>query len=376
MPDAPHTAPDGGEDVTWTTLDSADHGSEVHHAPLLSRIRSRRFVLTSGAAALVVIVLLALLLTMSPPLQGSKAGTTPTGTTIAQETSGLTTTASPTNTTARATAVGTRTPTATTGTGGNGTGGGTGGTGGAGGAPAPTSTSQHMRVTNLALAVDRTSFDGPCTEGVPFTFTLTVTVGPHAQGGNVSYQWLSGDGAAAQDVRSLAFGPGVVTKTVTYSMLVPWQFGDGSQRWVAAQATAPNTLTSAHQTYSLTCLLMVTDITGSPTPASWTGACASSQQFGFSYNATVSYGPGDSLTWSINSSNGFTSMAWHPPSGTIPLLLSSDGSLHITYRTVSLGFGVYSLLATAPNGDYWFQLTLTSPNNSVSKTLHVTKNCQ
>lgn len=123
---------------------------------------------------------------------------------------------------------------------------------------------------------------------------------------------------------------------------------------------------------------MVTGITGSATPASWTGACVSSQPFTFSFNAEVGYGPGDSLTWSIADSNGFigTTGAWHPSSGTTWLLESSDGSLHTTYRTVSYSFGDDALPATAPNGDYWFQLTLTGPNNSVSKTLHVTKNCQ
>lgn len=236
-----------------------------------------------------------------------------------------------------------------------------------------------MRVTALSLAVDRTSFSGACTEGVPFTFTLTVRVAPHTQGGNVSYQWLSSNVDGILDEGSLTFGPREITKSATYRMLVPWQYGDGSQRWMAAQATAPNPLTSAHQNYSFTCQRMVMGITGSDTPSTWIGACASSQPLDFAFNAVVSYGPGDSLTWSVKSSSGFTAgdpSPWYPPSGTTWLPNSFGGTLHTTYLSLSYDFSYDILPATAPNGDYWFQLTLTGPNNTVSKTLHVTKNCQ
>lgn len=376
MPDAPHIAPDDDEGASSSAeSDAAEIGGATHRALLLSRIWSRRFVLTGGAAALVVIVLLALLFTMFPPLRGGKASTAPTSTIIAQETSGLTYDASPTSTAGQSTA--TTAPTATVGAGSAGSGtGGTGGTGDAG-AP-PSSTGQNMRVTGLSLAVDRTSFDGPCTEGVPFTFTLTVSVAPHAQGGTVSYQWLSSNVAGILDEESLAFGPGEITRSATYRMLVPWQFGDGSQRWMAAQATAPNTLTSAHQNYSFTCQRMIMGITGSATPSTWTGACGADLHLDFAFDAALSYGPGQYLTWSINGSNGYTSSdgAWHPSSGKTFLPDSFGGPVHVSYGTVSYDFSYDVLPATAPNGDYRFQLTLAGPNNSMSKTLHVTKNCQ
>jgi hypothetical protein len=363
---------DAGGEVSGPILES-DTTRTVSFATNLPRRSSRRPpALVAVAATMVVVLLLALVLTTFARGQTRTGATAGSGmaTSTAEGTGTSTATAAP-----RATS----TPTAPGHSGGS-TGGGAG-TGGTGGTSAPTTTlplsNAPLHVDGLSITLDRTSYVGACSDGMPFTVTLTVTVDPSQQGGDVQYKWLF-DNNTDPNVHSFAFGPAQTTQTTTYTYFETALNGDGSLHWIAAQVTGTNTLTSSQAGYSLKCIRQFTGISGSATPASWSAPCGASQTFDFTFNTAITHGPDASASWAITESNGFTFAdgLWHAPSGTTWLLGSYDGSYGTATQPLNYDFPYFALPESAPNGDYWLTLTITGPDNtSVTQTVRVTKNC-
>jgi VCBS repeat-containing protein len=327
--------------------------------------------LVAVAAMTVVVLLLALVLTTFARGQIHTGATSGMGTATAESTSAGTAPAAPEATSS---------PTAPGNSGGS-TGGGAGtGIGGTGGIGAPTTpplSNVPLHVNGISITLDRTTYVGTCSDGMPFTATVTLTVDPSQQGGEVQYQWLYDDNTDP-NVQTLSFGPSQTMQTMTHTFFEAALNGDGSPHWVAVQVTGQNTLTSAQAAYNLKCIRQYTGISGSATPASWSAPCGASQTFDFTFTSAITHGPDATASWAITESSGFTSAdgLWHAPSGTTPLLASFDGSYGTATQPLKYDFSYLALPATAPNGDYWLTLTITGPDNSsATQTLHVTKNC-
>jgi|SRR5690348_7715497 len=336
------------------------HRAAPGHAP-------RRHALAAYAAAFGLMTLTTLLLVQlasfrmvgtSVPPQRAEAtvtqnGTTPTATSDAETTP----TVSPTSTALD---------------------GQVGGTGGAG--PTNSTPVVMTQVTAVSVTVHRADGTGPCSQGVPLTATVSVTLVGNTGSGIVSFLWASDDNSLPPNSTDLSYATGDTTKTANFTLVVPSADGDGTSHWLGVQVTNPNVLDSPHATFSFTCPVILTSISGSVSPASWTGTCTGTdtQVFTFNFVVPATWGPNTTATWTVTASNWFqfTNGLWHPSSGTSYLDESFGDVGGPPTRPIPYVFDYYALPASAPNGDYSFQLTVDGPNNSsVTQTLHVTKNC-
>ncbi|MGH2514293.1 MAG: hypothetical protein ACRDHP_01420, partial [Ktedonobacterales bacterium] len=330
MADEQRTVPSGDEsgESGQSLADASDLNRVTPTAPRAARPR-RRLMLASAGAALIVAFVLALLLTTLASSHFSNNKGAALGTSGLATASSTSLAPAPASPAAPLAAM----PTSTSDS-------GVVGVGGPGTSPSPPlSTGQPMHVTGASLTLNPTNFDGVCTEGMPFTVTLTITVAPTTQGGDVNFHFIFDSGSDG-NVYTVTFSPGEFTTTSAQTFIVPALGGDGSPHWVAAQLEAANTLTSSHVNFSLTCVRRVLAMSGSATPNSWVAPCSASQTFNIAFDVIVSLGPDATATWSYKSSNGFTSSdgSWHSLSGTTPLLGSFDGTIGAKSQTLHYNF--------------------------------------
>ena len=215
-------------------------------------------------------------------------------------------------------------------------------------------------VTSINVSVNPANFNGTCTATMLFTFTAVINVPAGSPGGTVSYTWLRSDGATAP-TESASFNPGATTQTVTTTWQLGAVWGNGSTFWEALKVTAPNSITSAHDTFSFVCQFAVTGINASVSPTTYD--CSQSQvTFNFSATITIAPGPnGGNITYTWARSDGAT---MSPVTITVP---ASQSTATVT-TTWTLGLG-------APPGSYWEQVVVTSPNNISSNQATFTKSC-
>jgi serine/threonine protein kinase len=215
-------------------------------------------------------------------------------------------------------------------------------------------------VTGVTVSVDKSNFNGACTDPMIFTFTATIRVPAGTSGGMVAYTWLQSDGGTGS-TRTVSFSPGATTQTVTTTWQLGAIWGNGSPFWEALQVTAPNSVTSAHANFSFVCQFRATSISASASPTTY-NCHLSRNTFKFSATIAISPGPtGGSITYTWARSGGST---MSPITIAVPA-----GQKTVTVTTYWI-LGVH-----APRGFYWEQVVVSAPNSITSNRATFTKRC-
>ncbi len=253
---------------------------------------------------------------------------------------------------------------------------------------APTRGPNDGKLVSATLTVDRTSFNGVCSDTGPlFVFTLTVTVTPHITSvAEVDFQWQGNAIVGAGfPTPSILLAGEETTKTVTFPINSFGNQVNGEDSWLAVQIFNPNSLTTNQVHFSVNCTPSLADVSGSVTPATWGGTCSDHQDLLYDFTAYLTPMPLDSVndaqsvSWSMTTDVPNTQETgvgvWHPyvTSGTATVLYSSDGVK--TSGRASFSFYLH-LTNQDANGSYWVTVTVNGPNNStMTKTVTITKSC-
>ncbi len=252
---------------------------------------------------------------------------------------------------------------------------------------APTRGPNDGKLVSATLTIDRTSFNGVCTDTGPlFVLTLTVNVTPHITSvAEVDFQWQGNASVGAGlPTPSILLAGEETTKTVTFPISSFGNQTNGEDSWLAIQIFNPDSLTTNQVHFSVNCTLSLADVSGSVTPDTWGGTCSDHQDLLYDFTVYLtpmppSFNDTQSVSWTMTTDVPNTQETgvgvWHPylTSGTVPVMFSGDGVKTVGRALVSF---YLHLTNQDANGSYWVIVTVNGPNNStMTKTVMVTKNC-
>lgn len=221
----------------------------------------------------------------------------------------------------------------------------------------------RFSVATVSASASPNHYNGTCSSTMTFTLTGTIHVLNSISGGTVAYNWLRSDNSSGP-TGHITFQPGQTIGTVTTRWQLGSTWGNGTTFWEALNVLSPNSVISNHASFSFLCSapsFSVTSVTASVAPKSY-GCNQSSVTFNLSATISVPSGTsGGIVTYTWIRSDGASSS---PATVTIP---AGQTSITITNS--------WTLFNGAPNGTYWEEVNVSSPNVIASNQASFTIAC-